>query len=143
MFWLILAILFVVPLVALYFVVIRSVDRYMPEPWWLLFLCLVWGSVGAVIPSVVGGLLGQEALAATLNPQQTEEGAVLVENTAATFIAPLVEEPAKAIGLLAIYFFSRRRVHETHGPLSGMVYGVPFAAKPASTLYRNEEISEE
>ena len=123
MFWLILAILFVVPLVALYFVVIRSVDRYMPEPWWLLFLCLVWGSVGAVIPSVVGGLLGQEALAAALNPQQTEEGAVLVENTAATFIAPLVEEPAKAIGLLAIYFFSRRRVHETHGPLSGMVYG--------------------
>ncbi len=45
-----LAILFVVPLVALYFVVIRSVDRYMPEPWWLLFLCLVWGAVGAVIP---------------------------------------------------------------------------------------------
>ena len=27
--------------------------------------------------------------------------------------------------------------------LSGMVYGVPFAAKPASTLYRNEEGSEE
>jgi hypothetical protein len=27
--------------------------------------------------------------------------------------------------------------------LSGMVYGVPFAAKPTSTLYRNEEISEE
>ena len=123
MFWSIMAILFVVPLVALYFVVIRSVDRYMPEPWWLLFLCLVWGAVGAVIPSMVGGLLGQEALAAALNPEQTEQGAVLVENTAATFMAPLIEEPAKAIGLLVIYFFSRRRVHETHGPLSGMVYG--------------------
>ena len=117
------AILFVVPLVALYFVVIRSVDRYMPEPWWLLFLCLIWGAVGAVIPSLAGGLLGQEALAAALNPLDTKQGSVLVENTAATFLAPLVEEPAKAFGLLAIYFFSRRRVHETHGPLSGMVYG--------------------
>jgi len=123
MFWSIMAILFVLPLVALYFVVIRSVDRYMPEPWWLLFLCLVWGAVGAVIPSVVGGLLGQEALTAALNPLDTKQGSVLVENTAATFLAPLVEEPAKALGLLAIYFFSRRRVHETHGPLSGMVYG--------------------
>ena len=117
------AVLFVVPLVALYFVVIRSVDRYMPEPWWLLFLCLAWGAVGAVVPSVVGGLLGQEALASALNPQHTEQGVKLVENTAATFLAPLVEEPAKALGLLAIYAFSRRRVHETHGPLSGMVYG--------------------
>lgn len=123
MFWSILAVLFVVPLVALYFVVIRSVDRYMPEPWWLLFLCLAWGAVGAVVPSVVGGLLGQEALASALNPQHTEQGVKLVENTAATFLAPLVEEPAKALGLLAIYAFSRRRVHETHGPLSGMVYG--------------------
>jgi len=118
-----LAILFVVPLVALYFVVIRSVDRYMPEPWWLLFLCLAWGAVGAVIPSVFGGLLGQEALTAALNPLDTKQGSVLVENTAATFLAPLVEEPAKALGLLVIYFFSRRRVHETHGPLSGVVYG--------------------
>ena len=62
MFWSIMAVLFVVPLVALYFVVIRSVDRYMPEPWWLLFLCLAWGAVGAVVPSVVGGLLGRSSV---------------------------------------------------------------------------------
>ncbi len=123
MFWPILAILFVVPLVALYFVVIRSVDRYAPEPWWLLYLCLVWGAVGAVIPSIAGGLLGQEALATTFNALDTQKTAELVENTTATFIAPLIEEPSKAFGLLLIYFFSRRRVHETHGPLSGVVYG--------------------
>ena len=97
MFWPILAILFVVPLVALYFVVIRSVDRYAPEPWWLLYLCLVWGAVGAVIPSIAGGLLGQEALATTFNALDTQKTAELVENTTATFIAPLIEEPFKEL----------------------------------------------
>ncbi len=123
MIWIPLAILFVVPLIVVYFIIVRSVDRYAPEPWWLLFLCLVWGAVGAVVPSVVGGLLGQEALSVALNENDTERGAKIVENASATIVAPLVEEPAKALGLLAIYFFSRRRVHETHGPLSGMVYG--------------------
>ena len=41
----------------------------------------------------------------------------------ATFVAPPVEEAAKALGLLAIYLFSKRRVPESHGPLSGVVYG--------------------
>ena len=123
MIWIPLAVLFVVPLVVFYFIIIRSVDRYAPEPWWLLFLCLSWGAVGAVVPAVVGGFLGQEALNKRFNASDTERGAEIVENASATFVAPLVEEPAKALGLLAIYLFSRRRVHETHGPLSGVVYG--------------------
>ena len=123
MIWIPLAILFVVPLVVVYFIIIRSVDRYAPEPWWLLFLCLVWGAVGAVIPSIVGGSLGQEALNVALNENDTKRGAEIVENASATFVAPLVEEPSKALGLLAVYLFFRRRVHETHGPLSGVVYG--------------------
>ena len=123
MIWILLAVLFVVPLVVVYFIIIRSVDRYAPEPWWLLFLCLVWGAVGAAVPSVVGGLIGQEVLNVALNEDDTKRGAEIVENASATFVAPLVEEPAKALGLLAVYLFLRRRVHETHGPLSGMVYG--------------------
>ncbi|SVE06698.1 uncharacterized protein METZ01_LOCUS459552, partial [marine metagenome] len=121
MIWILLAILFVVPLVVVYFIIIRSVDRYAPAPLWHLYLCLVWGAVGAVIPSVVGGLLGQEALNMALNEHDTKQGAEIVENASATFVAPLVEEPAKALGLLAIYVLSRRRVHETHGPLDGVV----------------------
>ena len=123
MIWILLAILFVVPLVVVYFIIIRSVDRYAPAPLWHLYLCLVWGAVGAVIPSVVGGLLGQEALNMALNEHDTKQGAEIVENASATFVAPLVEEPAKALGLLAIYVLARRRVHETHGPLDGVVYG--------------------
>ena len=52
MLWVLLAILFVVPLVLFYLLAIRSVDRFAPAPWWLLFLCLMWGSVGAVVPSL-------------------------------------------------------------------------------------------
>ena len=62
MLWVLLAILFVVPLVLFYLLAIRSVDRFAPAPWWLLFLCLMWGAVGAVVPSVAAGMFGQEAL---------------------------------------------------------------------------------
>ena len=123
MHWVLLAILLVVPSVLIYLLVIRSADRYAPAPWWLLFLCLMWGSVGAVVPSVAGGMLGQEALDRAFRADQSKRGAELSENMTATVVAPLVEEPAKAIGLLIIYAFARRRVHETHGPLSGVVLG--------------------
>ena len=123
MVWIPLAILGVVPLVLAYFIVIRSVDRYAPEPWWVLFVCFAWGAVGAVILSILVSVVGEGALVAALNPEDTSAGQKLVNNTAATFMAPLVEEPAKALGLLAIYLFASRRVDETHGPLAGMVYG--------------------
>ena len=123
MLWVLLAILFVVPLVLFYLLAIRSVDRFAPAPWWLLFLCLMWGSVGAVVPSVAAGMFGQEALDRAFDADLSERGAELSENIGATFMAPLVEEPAKALGLLVIYAFARRRVHETHGALSGVVLG--------------------
>jgi protease PrsW len=116
MLWVLLAILFVVPLVLFYLLAIRSVDRFAPAPWWLLFLCLMWGSVGAVVPSVAASMFGQEVLDRAFDAE-------LSENIGATFMAPLVEEPAKALGLLVIYAFARRRVHETHGALSGVVLG--------------------
>ena len=123
MLWVLLAILFVVPLVLFYLLAIRSVDRFAPAPWWLLFLCLMWGAVGAVVPSVAASMFGQEALDWAFDADLSERGAELSENIGATVMAPLVEEPAKALGLLVIYAFARRRVHETHGPLSGVVLG--------------------
>ena len=120
MIWVPLAILFVIPAVMIYFIIIRSVDRYAPEPLWLLFLCLVWGSVGAVIISLVGDGLGQWLISLLLQRPMDDE---TVNATAAVFVAPPVEETAKALGILAIYVFSRRRVHETHGPLDGVIYG--------------------
>ena len=120
MIWIPLAILFVIPAMMIYFIIIRSVDRYAPEPLWVLFLCLVWGAVGAVIISMVGDGLGQWFISLALQRPMDDE---TVFAAAATFVAPPVEEFAKALGLLAVYVFARRRVHETHGPLDGVVYG--------------------
>ena len=120
MIWIVPAIVLVVPLVAVYFLLIRSMDRYHPAPWWMLGLCLAWGAVGAVGISVVGGLLGQGTLSMAMGRDFDDEQ---VFNASATFVAPLVEEPAKALGLLAIYLFAKRRGHESLGPLRGAVFG--------------------
>ena len=120
MIWIVPAVVLVVPLVAVYFLLIRSMDRYHPAPWWMLGLCLVWGAVGAVGLSVVGELLGQGAISMALDRDFEDES---VFNASATFVAPLVEEPAKALGLLFIYLFFKKRGHESLGPLRGAVFG--------------------
>lgn len=120
MIWIVPTIVLVVPLVAVYFLLIRSMDRYHPAPWWVLVLCLVWGAVGAVGLSVVGDLLGQGAISFAMELDFDDEQ---VFNASATFVAPLVEEPAKALGLLFIYLISRKRGHESLGPLRGAVFG--------------------
>jgi len=120
MIWIVPAIVLVVPLVAVYFLLIRSMDRYHPAPWWVLALCLAWGAVGAVGISVVGDLLGQGAISFALDLDFESEK---VFYATATFVAPLVEEPAKALGLLAIYLFAKKRGRESLGPLRGAVFG--------------------
>ena len=120
MIWIVPAIVLVVPLVGLYFLLIRSMDRYHPAPWWMLALCLAWGAVGAVGLSVVGDLLGQGAISMALDRDFKDESVI---NASATFVAPLVEEPAKALGLLFLYLFFKRRGHESLGPLRGAVFG--------------------
>ena len=58
MLWVLLAILFVVPLVL--FTYWPSGQWILaPALWWLLFLCLMWGAVGAVVPSVAASMFGQ------------------------------------------------------------------------------------
>ena len=97
----------------------------------MLALCLAWGAVGAVGLSVVGDLLGQGAVSFAMGLDFDDEQ---VSNASATFVAPLVEEPAKALGLLFIYLFFNsalwqvpppavRHGHESLGPLRGAVLG--------------------
>jgi len=120
MVWIPLALLLVVPLVVVYFIIIRSMDRYSPAPWWQLIVCILWGAVGAALLSVGLDLAGQWMIAQMMD--RPMDSAPVMHATA-TFVAPPVEETAKALGLLAIYLFTKRRLPETHGPLSGMVYG--------------------
>ena len=120
MVWIPLALLLVVPLVVVYFIIIRAMDRYSPAPWWQLIVCILWGAVGAALLSVGLDLAGQWLIAQMMDRPMDSEPVI---HATATFVAPPVEEAAKALGLLAIYLFSKRRVPESHGPLSGVVYG--------------------
>lgn len=91
----------------LYSWLLWRLDRYEHEPLKLLFVTFCWGAVPALILAAlvevgVGSLIG------------------LGEGLDATLLAPLIEEPLKALALLGVFFFVRR---EFHGVLDGIIYG--------------------
>lgn len=88
-------------------------DRYEKEPWWLMALAFVWGAVPAIILAAVVEFVFAVPLAQVLS----EQG---VERVAAAVVAPLVEEPLKALPLLLIYWCFR---NEFDGLLDGLIYG--------------------
>jgi RsiW-degrading membrane proteinase PrsW (M82 family) len=96
----------------LYVLVIYWADRYEHEPLRLLLIAFFWGAVPAVIVSVAGELLLEEPLLDIPAINQMAFSNVL--------IAPIIEETAKWLALLGIYFFRRK---EFDGPLDGLVYG--------------------
>jgi len=99
---------------ALYILPLMGLDRYDPEPFWLLSMAFAWGALVAVIISfflntIFGGAVyvgtGSAGLASVLS---------------AVISAPVVEEGSKGIGLLILLIFFRRYFDDI---LDGIVYG--------------------
>lgn len=88
-------------------------DRYEREPLWLLVVTFLWGAIPAIIVSLIFEII----LDIPLSYLVSGEGADLVS---AAFIAPPIEEIAKAIPLAAIFLLYR---HEFDGMLDGLLYG--------------------
>ncbi|GHJ46340.1 protease PrsW [Catellatospora sp. TT07R-123] len=90
-------------------------DRYEPEPPWLLVGAFVWGA----FPATGLALLVNRFFFETVG---------LPDAIVATVVAPVVEESGKALGPLLIFWFMRR---ELSGITDGLVYcglsGVGFA----------------
>jgi RsiW-degrading membrane proteinase PrsW (M82 family) len=86
-------------------------DRHDREPVWLVLLTFAWGAIGGVGFALVGNQLFMEPLGWILGPD-------LAETWAAAIVAPLAEEPAKALILLAVM---QSRTFD--GPSDGFVYG--------------------
>lgn len=103
-----------IPLPLLWFV-FWWLDRYEPEPLRYKFAAFVWGGVVAVAIALVLETWAANALD-------------LSDNQVATFVAPLVEEPAKCLFLLLTLLRMRRVID---GVLDGMIYaglvGIGFA----------------
>lgn len=107
----------VVPLViALWFV--WWLDRYDREPPWLVGLSFGWGGIGGVIFALIGSSIVMFPIELVASPQ-------MADSIGATFVAPLVEEPGKALILLAIVF-SRHFDNTTDGFVYGAACGLGF-----------------
>ncbi|MGD9589772.1 MAG: PrsW family glutamic-type intramembrane protease [Pyrinomonadaceae bacterium] len=91
-------------------------DRYDPEPFWLLALAFAWGALVAVIVSYILNSLFGIGVAVTIGG---DEGQILGNILAAIVAAPIVEEASKGVGLLILLFFFRRYFDDI---LDGIVF---------------------
>ena len=107
--------------VPVYVTLVLWLDRYEPEPPWMLATAFFWGALVAVFFAIVINSLGVELVGA------------LADETTARFYgmvlsAPVVEETAKALALFALFFWRR---DEFDGVTDGIVYaamvGLGFA----------------
>lgn len=98
-------------------------DRWRPQPKILLGLCLLWGSVAAVILTLFVSLVSEVAL------YLVGVGGV-PDVLGAVVQAPIVEESTKTVLLVVIVLAARRHFE---GPLDGLVYGALIGAGFAFT----------
>jgi RsiW-degrading membrane proteinase PrsW (M82 family) len=89
----------------------RWVDRYEPEPRWLLAFAFFWGATVAALVAAVLNTATTMVVAGTGDPGQGM-------TTTAVYVAPWVEEAAKGCAVLAVFLFRRR---EFDGVVDGIV----------------------
>ncbi len=98
--------------------VIWWLDRYDREPIWLVGLTFGWGAIGGIAFALIFSTIIMVPAEMVLDPASTDFlGAVIV--------APLIEEPGKALILLAI-IFSRHFDNTTDGFVYGAACGLGF-----------------
>lgn len=124
----------VVPLLGVLFAV-RWIDRWEPEPRWVLGFALFWGAGVAVGIS----LFVDHALRVAVGVGGAGEYA---EALSIAIQAPIVEEFAKGLGVLLLVWIARKSLD---GPVDGLVYAAVTAAGFAFTeniLYFGEALVE-
>lgn len=103
---------------AFYVLPLMGLDRYDPEPFWLLAFAFAWGAIVSVLVSFIGNtIFGSVAMmAAAVSTGVPQLGEIVT----AVVSAPLFEESSKGIGLLILLIFFRRYFDDI---LDGIVYG--------------------
>lgn len=111
------ALVVISPLVLMYVLFVRWVDRYEPEPWWILCICFLWGAIGATLGGgIATGIAAELARSAVA-------GSEALDAISATFFAPIFEESFKGFGVIVVFVLGHLIFHEFDGPLDGVVYG--------------------
>lgn len=118
-----------------YMAVVMAIDRFDPEPPWVLALAFLWGGVIAVFGSLIindtTALLAHQA-----------GGPALAEIAGAVISAPFAEEAMKGLGLLVLLLALRR---EFDGIVDGIVYACVIAlgfATVENVLYYGRALGE-
>jgi len=96
----------------LYLFPILWLDRYDPEPLWLLGLAFAWGALVAVIVSFVINTIFGIAVGIAINPEVGEAAGAIMS-------APIFEEASKGAGLLILLIFFRKYFDDI---LDGIVF---------------------
>jgi RsiW-degrading membrane proteinase PrsW (M82 family) len=117
---LMLGVLFVSPFVITYALVIRWIDRFEPEPWWLLILAFVWGALFATLGGGLSSAVGEGVAMAVTGTETMTQG---IQNFGTVALAPIFEEGFKGLGVAIIAAISAMGVKELDGPLDGAIYG--------------------
>jgi protease PrsW len=107
----------VVPIV-FFLILVWWFDRYDREPIWLVGTSFLWGAIGAVTLAMVGSLVMMVPLNMVL-------GHAAADSAGAVFVAPLVEEPMKAM-ILFLIVWSRHFDNTTDGFVYGAAAGLGF-----------------
>ena len=104
-----------------YLAIATLVDRFQPEPPWLLATALFWGASTAILLAMIFNGIGEGIFASFVGPQQA---AVMMP----LFAAPFVEEIAKGIALLMLYLWKRDEFDNvTDGIIYAAMVGLGFA----------------
>lgn len=99
--------------------VVRGIDRWEPEPRPALWFALLWGAGVSILTALIFDLGVELAKRASGG----EPGGV--DFVSAIIQGPIVEETAKGIGILLLFWAMRRQFD---GPIDGIVYGATIAA---------------
>lgn len=114
----VLSLLFAVLPLSFFLWLVWWLDRYDREPIWLVGMVFAWGGAGGVLFALIGSAILMWPIEALTSP-------AVADGIGATFIAPLVEEPGKALILFAIVF-SRHFDNTTDGFVYGAAAGLGF-----------------
>jgi RsiW-degrading membrane proteinase PrsW (M82 family) len=116
-----------VPMLAFLFLV-WFLDRHDREPIWLFGLTFLWGAIGSILFALIGSSLAMVPLVLAcqlVEPLTGVPGAIMADQLSAVLVAPLVEEPMKALILFAV-MFSRHFDNATDGFVYGAAAGLGF-----------------
>lgn len=114
-----------------YMVRLRNLERYNRNSWLSVFYAFSWGAVAAVVLTIILTVMFGERID-SFRPTSVD-----ADLYGAVFVAPVVEESAKALGLLPLVL--ARRWEEEDGLVLGAASGLGFAATE-NLLYEYNEL---